>query len=85
MVTPLIEDARASSSNQQAVWGPRSHDVPSFAKDAKDGAPGFENGTSASVGGISLENLDGSRLGALMKGIKVLAVGPGLGTEGDAS
>ena len=85
MVTPLIEDARASSSNQQAVWGPHSHDIPSFAKDAKDGAPGFEDGTSGSVGGISLENLEGSRLGALMKGIKVLAVGPGLGTEGDAS
>jgi len=37
------------------------------------------------VEGISLENLEGSRLEALMKGIKVLAVGPGLGTEGDAS
>jgi NAD(P)H-hydrate epimerase len=35
--------------------------------------------------GISLENLEGARFEKLMKGIKVVAVGPGLGTEGDAS
>jgi ADP-dependent NAD(P)H-hydrate dehydratase / NAD(P)H-hydrate epimerase len=54
-------------------------------------APLVENGRAAhdaspgSVEGISLENLEGARFEALMKGIKVLAVGPGLGTEGDAS
>jgi NAD(P)H-hydrate epimerase len=53
--------------------------TPPFAKYAKDGAPGVV------AGGISLGNLEGERFEALMKGIKVLAVGPGLGTEGDAS
>jgi len=38
-----------------------------------------------SEGAVSLENLEGTKLDALMKGIKVLAVGPGLSTEGDAS
>jgi ADP-dependent NAD(P)H-hydrate dehydratase / NAD(P)H-hydrate epimerase len=38
-----------------------------------------------SEGAVSLENLDGEKLDGLMKGIKVLAVGPGLSTEGDAS
>jgi NAD(P)H-hydrate epimerase len=32
-----------------------------------------------------LENLEGDRFKRLMKGITVLAVGPGLGTDGDAS
>jgi hydroxyethylthiazole kinase-like uncharacterized protein yjeF len=45
----------------------------------KDGAP------AVSIGGISLENLEGEQLNKLMKGITVLAVGPGLGTDGDAS
>ena len=58
--------------------GRASHDTAPFAEGAKDGAAG-------SVAGISLENLEGERFEALMKGIKVLAVGPGLGTEGDAS
>ena len=35
-------------------------------------------------GGVSLENLEGDRFKKLMKGITVLAVGPGLGTDGDA-
>ena len=35
--------------------------------------------------GVSLANLEGERLQQLMKGITVLAVGPGLGTDGDAS
>jgi ADP-dependent NAD(P)H-hydrate dehydratase / NAD(P)H-hydrate epimerase len=43
-----------------------------------DGAPG------SSADGISLANLEGERIERLMKGIKVVAVGPGLGTEGDA-
>jgi ADP-dependent NAD(P)H-hydrate dehydratase / NAD(P)H-hydrate epimerase len=73
MVAPLMEGGRAA------------HDTPPFAKDAKDGAPGSVDGTSGSVYGISLGNLEGERFEALMKGIKVLAVGPGLGTEGDAS
>ena len=50
-----------------------------------DTAPDFEDGTFGFVGGVSLENLEGQRFEALMKGIKVLAVGPGLGTEGDVS
>jgi ADP-dependent NAD(P)H-hydrate dehydratase / NAD(P)H-hydrate epimerase len=58
--------------------GRAAHDTQPVAKEAKDGAP-------ASVEGISLENLEGPRFEALMKGIKVLAVGPGLGAEGDAS
>ncbi len=36
-------------------------------------------------GSVAMANLEGPRFEALMKGIKVLAVGPGLGTEGDAS
>src|SRR6185437_8895836 len=32
-----------------------------------------------------LRNLEGDRLKRLMKGITILAVGPGLGTDGDAS
>jgi ADP-dependent NAD(P)H-hydrate dehydratase / NAD(P)H-hydrate epimerase len=36
-------------------------------------------------GSVSLENLKGEQLKKLMKGISVLAVGPGLGTDGDAS
>jgi ADP-dependent NAD(P)H-hydrate dehydratase / NAD(P)H-hydrate epimerase len=74
MVTPLMEDGRAS------------HDIPPFAKGAKDGAPDSVAGIYGSgMGGVSLENLEGPRFEALIKGIKVLAVGPGLGTEGDAS
>lgn len=34
---------------------------------------------------ISLKDLDGERFEELMKGIKVLAIGPGLGTKGDTS
>ena len=48
-------------------------------------AHGTHDTSPDSVDGISLENLEGLRFEALMKGIKVLAVGPGLGTEGDAS
>jgi ADP-dependent NAD(P)H-hydrate dehydratase / NAD(P)H-hydrate epimerase len=74
MVSPLMEGGRAS------------HDTPSFAKDAKDGAPGSVDGTSGlGTNGVSLANLEGERFEVLMKGIKVLAVGPGLGIEGDAS
>ncbi len=36
-------------------------------------------------GTATLENLEGKRLAKLMKGITVLAVGPGLSTEGEAS
>lgn len=36
-------------------------------------------------GAASLANLEGGALAKLVKGIKVLAVGPGLGTEGEAS
>ncbi|HEV2710271.1 MAG TPA: NAD(P)H-hydrate dehydratase [Edaphobacter sp.] len=36
-------------------------------------------------GGVSLANLQAERLDKLMKGITVLAMGPGLGTDGDAS
>jgi len=43
-------------------------------------APLRENGRE-----VSLVNLEPERLDRLMKGITVLAVGPGLGTEGDAS
>jgi ADP-dependent NAD(P)H-hydrate dehydratase / NAD(P)H-hydrate epimerase len=46
---------------------------------ASHDAPGFV------ADGISLESLEGKRFEGLMKGIKVVAVGPGLGTEGDAS
>jgi len=47
--------------------------------ESRYGAPGFV------ADGVSLENLEGERFEGLMKGIKVVAVGPGLGTEGDAS
>jgi ADP-dependent NAD(P)H-hydrate dehydratase / NAD(P)H-hydrate epimerase len=56
--------------------GRASHDA--HTSESMYGAPG-------SVGGVSLENLEGERFEGLMKGIKVVAVGPGLGTEGDAS
>jgi ADP-dependent NAD(P)H-hydrate dehydratase / NAD(P)H-hydrate epimerase len=36
-------------------------------------------------GAVSFKNLDGAKLDALMKKITVVAVGPGLSTEGDAS
>ena len=36
-------------------------------------------------GAVSLENLDGVKLDALLKRITVVAVGPGLSTDGDAS
>jgi NAD(P)H-hydrate epimerase len=36
-------------------------------------------------GAAALKNLDGAEFEALMKGIKVLAVGPGLSTRGEAS
>ncbi len=57
--------------------GHAAHDA--HTSESMYGAPGVV------AGGISLENLEGARFEALMKGIKVLAVGPGLGTEGDAS
>ncbi len=38
-----------------------------------------------SKGAVSFKNLDGAKLGALMAKITVVAVGPGLSTEGDAS
>jgi ADP-dependent NAD(P)H-hydrate dehydratase / NAD(P)H-hydrate epimerase len=57
--------------------GRASHDT--HTSESMCGAPG------SVVKGISLENLEGERFEALIKGIKVLAVGPGLGTEGDAS
>ena len=48
------------------------------------GAAGSEgDGTSGASGGL-LGNLEGELFEALMKGIKVVAVGPGLGTDGDA-
>ncbi len=43
------------------------------------GAPGSE------VEGVLVANLEGERFGRLMKGIDVVAVGPGLGTAGEAS
>ena len=36
-------------------------------------------------GAVALEAIAGEKLGRLMKGIKVLAIGPGLSTEGEAS
>jgi ADP-dependent NAD(P)H-hydrate dehydratase / NAD(P)H-hydrate epimerase len=57
--------------------GRAAHDA--HTSESMCGAPG------GVAEGISLENLEGLRFEALMKGIKVLAVGPGLGTEGDAS
>jgi ADP-dependent NAD(P)H-hydrate dehydratase / NAD(P)H-hydrate epimerase len=57
--------------------GRASHDT--HTSESMCGAPG------SVVKGISLENLEGERFEALIKGIKVLAVGPGLGNEGDAS
>jgi NAD(P)H-hydrate epimerase len=60
--------------------GRAAHDAHlSAMKPREDGAPGVV------AGGIALGNLEGERFEALMKGIKVLAVGPGLGSEGDAS
>jgi len=38
-----------------------------------------------SKGAVSFKNLDGAKLDALVKKITVVAVGPGLSTEGDAS
>jgi len=38
-----------------------------------------------SKGAVSFKNLDGAKLDALVKKISVVAVGPGLSTEGDAS
>jgi ADP-dependent NAD(P)H-hydrate dehydratase / NAD(P)H-hydrate epimerase len=38
-----------------------------------------------SKGAVSFKNLDGAKLDALVKQISVVAVGPGLSTEGDAS
>jgi hydroxyethylthiazole kinase-like uncharacterized protein yjeF len=69
MIAPLIEH------------GGVMDDVgPTLLQSARrDGAP------AVSIGGISLENLEGERLKKVMKGITVLAVGPGLGTDGDAS
>jgi ADP-dependent NAD(P)H-hydrate dehydratase / NAD(P)H-hydrate epimerase len=53
------------------------------------GRPLGDAHTSESIygapGSLAMANLEGPRFEALMKGIKVLAVGPGLGTEGDAS
>jgi NAD(P)H-hydrate epimerase len=73
MVAPLVDSGRAS------------HDA--HISESRYGAPGsVADRTSGSVAtGISLANLEGERFEGLMKGIKVLAVGPGLGTEGDAS
>ena len=36
------------------------------------------------AGAVALEAIAGEKLGKLMKGIKVLAIGPGLSTEGEA-
>ncbi|HEY6413345.1 MAG TPA: NAD(P)H-hydrate dehydratase [Edaphobacter sp.] len=79
MVAPLMEDGRAS---RDAHISESMYRAPSSVG---DGTSGVESGKFGSVTGISLENLEGERFEALMKGIKVLAVGPGLGTEGEAS
>lgn len=47
-------------------------------------SPLAEHGSGASIRGVSLKNLEGKRFEKLMKGITVLAVGPGLGTDADA-
>lgn len=47
-------------------------------------SPLAEHGSGASIRGVSLKNLEGERFEKLMKGITVLAVGPGLGTDADA-
>jgi NAD(P)H-hydrate epimerase len=47
-------------------------------------SPLAEHGSGASIRGVSLKNLEGDRFEKLMKGITVLAVGPGLGTDADA-
>ena len=59
--------------------GHASHDAHlSAMKPREDGAPGFV------ADGVLLANLEGERFERLMKGIKVVAVGPGLGTAGEA-
>src|SRR5579871_943401 len=64
--------------NAPLVEGGRPSDD-AHISESRYGAPGFV------ADGVSLENLEGERFEGLMKGIKVVAVGPGLGTEGDAS
>ena len=82
MVAPLEESGRPSddahiSESRYGAPGVGGDDPNLRAvRRAQDRAP---------VVGISLENLEGERFEELMKGIKVVAVGPGLGTEGDAS
>ena len=71
MVAPLEESGRAS--------------LDAHISESRYGAPGFVGDSTSGAVGVSLENLEGERFEGLMKGIKVVAVGPGLGTEGDAS
>lgn len=47
-------------------------------------APLAEHGSGTLIRGVSLKNLEDECFEKLMKGITVLAVGPGLGTEADA-
>ncbi len=74
MVAPLEESGRASHDAHLSAMKPR-----------EDGAPGSVVDGASEIEGISLSNLEGARFEGLMKGIKVVAVGPGLGTEGEAS
>jgi hydroxyethylthiazole kinase-like uncharacterized protein yjeF len=74
MVAPLEDGSRLRAMAHLSAMKPREGSAA-----GADGAPG------SSAGGISLANLEGERFEKLIKGIKVVAVGPGLGTEGDAS
>jgi hydroxyethylthiazole kinase-like uncharacterized protein yjeF len=82
MVAPLVEGSGcvestlSQSARKDEAPGANTH--LSSIRPREDGAPGFV------TGGVSLVNLEGERLKKLMKGITVLAVGPGLGTDGDA-
>ena len=44
-----------------------------------------EGKTAVGFGAVSLANMESGRLARLLKGIKVVALGPGISTEGDAS
>lgn len=46
-------------------------------------APLIEHGAGVSIRGVSSKNLQGERFEKLLKGITVLAIGPGLGTNAD--
>jgi NAD(P)H-hydrate epimerase len=74
MVSPLAEGEEFGENSSRF----RANTHLSAIRPREDGAPpNFARG-------VSLANLEGERFEKLMKGITVLAVGPGLGTDGDA-